>query len=81
MHGLETISHIRQGTGNNHRHGIVDVGFLHFLLNVDPNNPVLVKSLIFVHYSVSGLCLLGVHKIALNGIFVRFKPFCLHFKV
>ena len=34
VHGLETITHIRQGAANNNRHCVVQVGTLHFSLQV-----------------------------------------------
>ena len=34
VHRLETVSHIRQGAGDNHRHGIVNVGAFHLLVDV-----------------------------------------------
>ena len=46
MNWFESVTHIREGTGHNHRHGIVDVRGLHFLLNVDFQNSVVVKRLI-----------------------------------
>ena len=49
MHGLESVTHIWKRTSHDYRHRIVDIGGLHLLLDVDFNNPVLVKCLIFVH--------------------------------
>ena len=55
---LEAITHIRQGTSNNHRHTVVDVRGFHLFLDVDLNDSVIVdglhtvKSLIFVHYYI-----------------------------
>ena len=46
--GLEAVSYIREGTCNNHRHGVVDVRGLHFFLDVDLDNSVLIDCL--VHY-------------------------------
>ena len=34
VNGLEAVSHVRKSTRNNYRHRIVDVGGLHFLLDV-----------------------------------------------
>ena len=47
---LETVTDIREGTRHNHRHGIVDVGAFHLLLDVDLHDSVLINCLIFVHY-------------------------------
>ena len=46
---LETIAHIRERTGHNHRHTVVDVRGLHLLLDIDLQNSVHIKCLIFVH--------------------------------
>ena len=35
VHGLQTVAHVGQGTGDDDRHRIVDVGRLHLLLDVD----------------------------------------------
>ncbi len=56
VHGFESVSHIRKGTGNNYRHRIVDIGGFHFLLDVDFDNSVIIdglstiKCLILVHF-------------------------------
>ena len=34
VHGLEAVTHIRQGAANNNRHCVVQVGTLHFGLQV-----------------------------------------------
>ena len=34
VHGLEAVTHIRQGAANNNRHCVVQVGTLHFSLQV-----------------------------------------------
>ena len=49
MNRFETVSDIRKRTSYNHRHRIVDVRRLHFFLNVDFQNSVIVNCLIFVH--------------------------------
>ena len=33
LHGLETVAGVREGTGHNHRHGIVDVRRAHLMVN------------------------------------------------
>jgi len=40
MNRLESVADIRQSSGDDHRHRIVDVGGLHFLLDADVNNSV-----------------------------------------
>src|SRR5690606_3638153 len=35
VHGLQPIAHVGQGPAYDHRHRIIDVGGLHFLLNID----------------------------------------------
>ena len=50
VNGLESVTYIRQGSGHNHRHTVVDVRGFHFFLNVDFQNPVLINCLIFVHF-------------------------------
>ena len=50
MYGLESVTNIRQGTSDNHRHTIVDVRGFHLLFNVNLQNPVLINCLIFVHF-------------------------------
>ena len=42
VHRLETVSHIRQRTGHNHAHRIVDVAFSHFVLDVYLNDSFLI---------------------------------------
>ena len=32
---LETIAGIRQGACHDHAHGVIEVGLLHFLINID----------------------------------------------
>ena len=44
--GFEAVADIREGTRHDNRHGVVDVRGLHFLLNVDLQNSVVVKRLI-----------------------------------
>ena len=34
VNGFQSIPNVRQGPGNDHRHRIIDVGRLHFFLNV-----------------------------------------------
>ena len=38
VHGFESVPHVRQCTGDDHRHRIVDVGGFHLLLYIDFNN-------------------------------------------
>ena len=45
VHGFETVAHIGKGTRDDDRHGVVDVGRLHFLLDVYFYNSVLFKHL------------------------------------
>ncbi len=39
VHGLQAVAHVGQRTGYDDRHRIVDVGGLHLLLYVDPDDP------------------------------------------
>ena len=36
--GFQAVPHIGQGALHNDTHGIVDIGFLHFLFDVDRND-------------------------------------------
>ncbi|MEY4109960.1 MAG: hypothetical protein RLZZ46_314, partial [Bacteroidota bacterium] len=38
VNGLESVAHIRESAGNDHRHRIIDVGRFHFLFYVDPDD-------------------------------------------
>ena len=46
VNGLHTVAHIREGTGYNHRHRIVDVGRFHLVFNIDLDNTIF-----FQHFS------------------------------
>ena len=52
MHGLESVTHIWKRTSHDYRHRIVDIGGLHFLLDIDFDNFVLFEILILVHYII-----------------------------
>lgn len=40
VHRFQSVAHVREGTPDNDRHGVVQVGPLHFSLQVDLFNPV-----------------------------------------
>ena len=50
MHRLEAVAHIGKRTCNDNGHGVVDVRRLHLLFDVDFKDPVLIDSLVFVHF-------------------------------
>ena len=39
MDRLESVTHVRKGPGHDYRHGVIDVGTLHLLIDVDLLNP------------------------------------------
>ena len=43
MHGLQPVADVRQRPAYNHRHRIIDVGRLHFLLDIDRDDPRVVR--------------------------------------
>ena len=61
VNGLESVANIGQRTCHDDRHGVVNIGGLHFLLNIDFDNSVFV----FDHYI--GLCVCAVRLVASNG--------------
>ncbi len=68
--GLETITHIREGTSHDDGHRIIDVRGLHLLLNVDFHDSVVVKCLIHLFFS----------DFAFKGIFSPADAFLLFIK-
>ena len=43
VHGLQAVSHVRQGTGNDDAHGILDKGLLYLLFHVHVNDLLIFK--------------------------------------
>ena len=38
MHRLESVTHIRQGPTHDHAHGVIEIGLLHLVLEIDSQN-------------------------------------------
>ena len=48
MYRFQAVPHIGQGALNNDTHGLVDIGFLHFLFDVDRNDFASCDGLTFI---------------------------------
>ena len=67
---FESVAHIREGTGHDDRHGVVDIRLFHFLLDVDLDDSILVECLIIVHlYELVFTCLQTGHNCRRGHLF------------
>ena len=57
LHGLQAVTGIGQCTGNNYTHGIVDIAFLHFLVDVYRNDLVDLSVFIFITHKFTSFFL------------------------